>query len=174
MRSPTLLPTRMNAAETSASSAIADWTPLTVVSRSRTTDEIDTFISDVSTTSTNIAIESSTASRWVLAPSSGAFVPADSLIPGPRSDGCGPPRVRRTALRGQCLRLERLELLRRDRTAVEELLGLGDLGRRATVAGGLPHVVVELGSLSARLLEAALRHLAALRDQVDEDAEKRQ
>ena len=63
MRSPTLLPIRMNAAETSASSAIADWTPLTVVSRSRTTAAIDTFISDVSTTSTNIAIASRMASR---------------------------------------------------------------------------------------------------------------
>ena len=58
MRSPTLPPIRMNAAETSASSAIADWTPLTVVSRSSTTAEIETFISDVSTTSTNIAIDS--------------------------------------------------------------------------------------------------------------------
>ena len=63
MRSPTLLPIRMNAADTSASSAIADWTPLTVVSRSSTTAEIDTFISDVSTTSTNIAIASRIASR---------------------------------------------------------------------------------------------------------------
>ena len=63
MRSPTLLPIRMNAAETRASSAIADWTLLTVVSRSRTTAEIDTFISEVSTTSTNIAIASSNASR---------------------------------------------------------------------------------------------------------------
>ena len=53
----------MNAAETSASSAIADCTPLTVVSRSSTTAEIETFISDVSTTSTNIAIASSRASR---------------------------------------------------------------------------------------------------------------
>ncbi len=48
----------MNAAETSASRAIADCTPLTVVSRSSTTAEIDTFISEVSTTSTNIAIAS--------------------------------------------------------------------------------------------------------------------
>src|SRR4030095_2254732 len=63
MRSPTLLPIRMNAADTSASRAIADWTPLTVVSRSRTTAEIDTFISDVSTTSTNIAIASRRARR---------------------------------------------------------------------------------------------------------------
>ena len=63
MRSPTLLLIRMNAAETSASSAIADCTPLTVVSRSWTTAEIDTFISDVSTTSTNIAIASSSDNR---------------------------------------------------------------------------------------------------------------
>src|SRR4051794_3952634 len=53
---------RMKAAETSASSAIADCTPLAVVSRSLTTAEIDTFIKDVSTTRTNIAIASSTAS----------------------------------------------------------------------------------------------------------------
>ena len=65
---------RMNAAETSASSAIADCTPLTVVSRSLTTAEIDTFITDVSTTSTNIAIDSRTASRVLLA--------APSVTPG--------------------------------------------------------------------------------------------
>ncbi len=63
MMSPTLLLMRMNAAETSASSAMADWTPLTVVSRSCTTAEIETFMSDVSTTSTNIAIASRTANR---------------------------------------------------------------------------------------------------------------
>jgi hypothetical protein len=51
-----LLPIKMNAAETSASSAMADWTPLTVAPISWTTAEIDTFISEVSTTSTNIAI----------------------------------------------------------------------------------------------------------------------
>src|SRR6476660_8020208 len=74
MRSPTLLPIRMNAAETSASSAMADWTPLTVVPISRTTAEIDTFISDVSTTSTNIAIASRMASRWLLFAVSGTPV----------------------------------------------------------------------------------------------------
>ncbi len=63
MRSPILPPIRMNAADTSASSAIADWTPLTVVPRSRTTAEIDTFISEVSTTRTNIAIASSRANN---------------------------------------------------------------------------------------------------------------
>ena len=63
IRSPTLLPIRMNAADTSASSEIADWTPLTVVPRSLTTAEIDTFMIEVSTTSTNIAIASKMASR---------------------------------------------------------------------------------------------------------------
>src|SRR3954447_18864305 len=63
MRSPVLPPIRMKAAETSASSAIAPCTPLTVVSRSSTTAEIDTFISEVWTTSTNIAIAGSRASR---------------------------------------------------------------------------------------------------------------
>src|SRR4051794_22301284 len=65
MRSPILLEMRMNAADTSASSAIAPCTSLTVVSRSSTTLEIDTFISDVSTTRTNIAMANSTARRWL-------------------------------------------------------------------------------------------------------------
>src|SRR3954468_24708252 len=64
-RSPSLLPIRMNAAETSASSATAACTPLAVVSRSCTTAEIDTFISEVSMTNTNIAIASSTPRRGV-------------------------------------------------------------------------------------------------------------
>ena len=58
MRSPTLLLIRMKAADTRASRAMADWTPLTVVPRSVTTAEMDTFMSDVSTTSTNIAMAS--------------------------------------------------------------------------------------------------------------------
>jgi hypothetical protein len=45
----------MKAAETSASIATAACTPLTVVSRSCTTAEIDTFMNDVSITNTNIA-----------------------------------------------------------------------------------------------------------------------
>ena len=53
----------MNAAETRASSAIALCTALTVVSRSLTTAEIDTFINDVSTTSTNIAAANKSDSR---------------------------------------------------------------------------------------------------------------
>src|SRR5215467_7417087 len=70
IRSATLLPIRMNAADTSASSAIADCTPLAVVPRSCTTAAIDTFMNDVSTTSTNIAIASRIAS--FLFPDAGA------------------------------------------------------------------------------------------------------
>ena len=63
MRSPVLPPMRMNAAETSASRAIAPCTPLAVVSRSWTTAEIDTFIRDVSKTRTNIAMARRMARR---------------------------------------------------------------------------------------------------------------
>ena len=62
----------MNAAETRASSAIALWTELTVVSRSSTTAAIETFISDVSTTSTNIAAASTSDSRVLPASFRGA------------------------------------------------------------------------------------------------------
>ncbi len=71
---------RMNAADTSASSAIADCTPLTVVSRSLTTAEMETFISDVSTTSTNIAIASNTASLEFPGLSSGTVAPTLSVM----------------------------------------------------------------------------------------------
>ena len=80
MRSPTLPPIRMKAADTSASSAIADWTPLTVVPRSRTTAEIDTFINEVSTTSTNIAIANRSPSSRLPVASSGALVLPGSVI----------------------------------------------------------------------------------------------
>src|SRR3954463_12724454 len=77
MRSPILLPMRMKAADTSASSAIAPCTLLTVVSRSSTTLEIDTFMSEVSTTSTNIAIANSRARR----PWTGAVSGSDTAAP---------------------------------------------------------------------------------------------
>lgn len=60
--SPILPPMRINAADTSASSAIVDCRPLTVTPVSLTTAEIDTFMIEVSTTNTNIAIESNNAS----------------------------------------------------------------------------------------------------------------
>ena len=63
MRSPIFELMRMKAAETRASRAIADWTPLAVVSRSLTTAEIDTFMNDVSTTRTNIAAASRNGSQ---------------------------------------------------------------------------------------------------------------
>ncbi len=53
----------MKAADTSASSAMADCTLLTVVSRLSVTAEMDTFMIVVSTTSTNIAIASRIARR---------------------------------------------------------------------------------------------------------------
>src|SRR3954447_14409372 len=70
----------MNAAETSASSAMADWTPLTVVSRSRTTAEMDTFINEVSTTSTNMAIESRMARRLLPVVGSAGAASGESVI----------------------------------------------------------------------------------------------
>ncbi len=60
----------MKAAETRASSAMADWTPLAVVCRSLMTAEIDTFISDVSTTSTNMAMANRSARRGLPSPCS--------------------------------------------------------------------------------------------------------
>src|SRR3954452_6780428 len=117
MRSATLLPMRMNAAETSASKAMADCTPLTVVPRSRTTAEIETFMSDVSTTRTNIAIARSSARRLLVGSASRS---AASAISG-----------------GQRLLFERLELGVVDDAAVEQLLGAVDLGGGAAgVTGG--------------------------------------
>ena len=91
MMSPTLLLIRMNAAETSASNAMADWTPLTVVSRSSTTAEIETFISDVSTTSTNIAAANKTANRGLAVPSAGTPALVSAAIGHPPNLLCGRP-----------------------------------------------------------------------------------
>src|SRR3954453_2213217 len=85
MRSPILLLIRMNAAETSASSAIADWTALTVVPRSLTTAEIDTFIIDVSITNTNRARARKMGSREWPAASSGMLVLTVASIECPLS-----------------------------------------------------------------------------------------
>jgi predicted nicotinamide N-methyase len=90
----------MNAAETSASRAIADWTPLTVVLRSWTTAEIDTFISDVSTTSTNMAMARSRPSRRADALMSEASSIATSAIWHPIRPGGDIPQ--RSA--GSCVR----------------------------------------------------------------------
>src|SRR4051794_31646663 len=105
-RSPILLPMRMKAADTNASSAIADCTPLTLASRSLTTDEIETFISDVSTTSTNMAIASSNGRRLARLPASmSAAFTSDPQQPGL---GAGELLVRQDALAvqvGQTLQL---------------------------------------------------------------------
>ncbi len=71
---------RMNAAETRASMAMAACTPLAVVSRSSMTAEMDTFMSDVSTTRTNMAIASSTIRRRL---PSGAAACSGSVTPSP-------------------------------------------------------------------------------------------
>src|SRR3954466_10759904 len=73
IRSPILLLIRMNAADTRASRAIADWTRLTVVPRSWTTAEIDTFMSDVSTTRTNIAMARRRPRRMLIGASVSAW-----------------------------------------------------------------------------------------------------
>ena len=74
----------MNAAETSASSAIADCTPLTVVSRSRTTAEIDTFINGGVDHHTNIATASSSPSSRMPVDSWGKRVLPHPLTRRPR------------------------------------------------------------------------------------------
>src|SRR4051794_8344019 len=102
----------MNAAETRASRAIAPCTPLTVVSRSSTTAEIDTFIRDVSTTSTNIAAASSAAS--FLLPAGGAgldmlrLAPACDELPelGHRHDGEARADADQPLVAGQLDRVE--------------------------------------------------------------------
>src|SRR5688572_1097560 len=88
-RSATLLPIKMNAADTNASRAIAPCTPLTVVSRSSTTEEIDTFIKAVSTTRTNMAIANRMARPMLSFPASGAAVLIHT------SWGVDPPKARR-------------------------------------------------------------------------------
>ena len=79
---------RMNAADTSASSAIADWTLVTVVSRSSTTAEMDTFISDVSTTRMNMAIASRMASRLFSGGSVGVGSACSVIAGRPASAAC--------------------------------------------------------------------------------------
>ena len=72
----------MKAADTSASIATAACTPLTVVSRSFTTADIETFMNDVSITKTNIAIASSRARRGLTVCESGSATTAESPIRG--------------------------------------------------------------------------------------------
>src|SRR5689334_68681 len=114
----------MNAAETRASRAIADCTSLVVVCRSWTTAEIDTFITDVSTTSTNIAIDSRTESL---------------VFPPLLFTGCSG-----RASSGDQLRLHLLELGLRDRALVLELAELRQLVCGRARGRGLPNVLVHV------------------------------
>src|SRR3954464_2524766 len=88
------------------------------------------------------------------------------------------PRARRlTAGPGplrQGLRLERVELRLVDGAAVEQLLGLVDLGGRTAVAGHRANVVVHLRLLPAHRLGLALGHPVVLGDQVDQRAKEGQ
>ena len=97
IKSPSLLLIKMNAAETNASRAIADWMSLTLVSRSLATAVIDTFMIDVSTTRTNIAIPNNTDNRrlFFAAPAPaviGSVVTISERSPG-QGDGASPHAV---------------------------------------------------------------------------------
>jgi len=81
IKSPTFELMSMKAAETSASRAMADCTPLAVVSRSVITAEMDTFMSDVSTTSTNMAMASRTCRRRPPSGSPGSVVGSALMAP---------------------------------------------------------------------------------------------
>src|SRR3954453_21561060 len=149
MRSPTLLPIRMNAADTRASSAMAPCTLLTVVSRSSTTFAIDTFISDVSTTSTNIAIARSTARRCPPAPQSVFSAPfravrADGWRASPRAGSSASVTAVSVRVGGQP-RLGRLEL------SGPEALGLpGHEERQHAQRGRQPVLVADHGDAVER------------------------
>src|SRR6185312_8390097 len=138
MRSPTLLLIRMKAADTSASNAIADCTPLTVVSRSWTTAEIDTFMSDVSTTRTNIAIARRMASRRSPVPSAGPAAFGALVIGGQRTTPRRPPQPSCPS-----------GILRADADA-DRAVGPGDHGR--------PHVPTGVDAQRHRGRARARRH----------------
>ena len=74
---------------------------------------------------------------------------------------------------GERLGLDRVVLLLIDGAAFEQPLGLLDLCRRAGRAGDRPDVLVRLGLLRGHLLCVPPRHIVAVGDQVDEDAEER-
>ena len=73
--------------------AMADWTPETVVSRSSTTAEIETFMNDVSMTKTNIAIARRRPSRGV--PVSSEDIGREYPVERGTSPGRWRPRVHR-------------------------------------------------------------------------------
>src|SRR3954452_22762847 len=151
---------RMNAADTSASSAIAPCTPLTVVPRSSTTAEIDTFISDVSTTSTNIAIASSSASR----PLNGTVLAASASMahPSTTDPGSSPPGRDEKPAPGGSAELggeaAHRALDRGDLDVREAAVGTGEQHRLVGGAQRVPHPVglaLERGAEGADLVAQA-------------------
>src|SRR4051812_4944712 len=137
---------RLTAAMTAGSAAIGA-TVLTYVSVSRTVRCAHADATVMGSRRTNRATSSPETTRRVL---------------------CGVGLLIRASGR-ECLGLEGVELDRRDRPAVEQLLGLGDL--RGATAGRLD-VRGDLPLLGLDRLHPPLSHPAALRDHVDQHAEQ--
>src|SRR6476469_4451130 len=88
---------------------------------------------------------------------------ARAKVPGRAARRRGPLRER--------LALQAIELGLRDRAAVEQALGLLDLGRRT--ARRLANVVVEALLRALHLLNVARRHVVAVREHVGQEAQER-
>src|SRR6059058_5157402 len=153
----------MNAAETRASSAIADWTPLAVVSRSFTTAEIETFISEVSTTRTNIAIARRIASVW--SPLDSADVAGTAVVLTGRVSWPWGGRAS-SSLDDRVARVRVGSLRREERSPDAERLG-----NRPCLEGAACRIV--RGSPVGRLRDRAETPLAEVRIEAVEDAVER-
>src|SRR4051812_2342347 len=178
-RSLSLLPGIMRIAMINKNRVIAAWTPCTVVSRSSVMSLIITFMLEPAKLQMNWASASGARKlrREMTAPADARSAlnrPLGSRR-APRHAGPRLPPLPDScpALLGECLGLQRLELLLRDRAGVEQLLGLRDLGG-GPAAGRVAHIVVELVPLGLRLLDAALPHPVVLDDQIDQHPEPRQ
>src|SRR5689334_23321322 len=145
--SPSFAPTSMNAAITSVYSVIALWTPVTVVFRSTTICEIDTFIT----------LESSTMMNWADARMTNGshFPPAVT-----------PREQRRAAPRPQLA----LDAAERALVARGELFGggghrgggPGDRARRRHAVGGVLHRLLERVVGRLQLVTHVAGHLGRL------------
>src|SRR4029079_2621600 len=146
----------MNAADTSASRATAACTPLAVVSRSRTTAEIETFMNDVSMTKTNIAIASSTPRRGV-PDAEGESIGAVSRTTDLAEDGLErhadqlEPPGEAAGRELADLLLGDAEQLARPVAVAGRLQGLGD--GREQPSQRVAHRLAELGALAHRLAQ---------------------
>src|SRR3954447_7893929 len=177
IRSATRPPIRMNAADTSASSAIVDWTLLAVVPRSCTTAEMDTFMKDVSTTRMNIAAESNSVSVRPLAAGAtragvGRAVSAAPAMPAHlTASGCGGHHADRTTAAAAAAILPRHARSTdprgcADPAAARQLLedarrlaARGGAGRRHAVQlGPLLPAARRPGRVAFRVLDDARRH----------------